>query len=70
MKREVDQIIFAWWRDQSEDCARSMAAFDKLPAEIREAVNNYPLNVLPETVLKAVRIWGKDEVLRFLRSGL
>jgi hypothetical protein len=61
------RCIFAWWKDQSEDCQASMAAFDKLSPELREAVNSYHLNVLPETVLRAVRIWGEKRILAFLR---
>lgn len=68
MAKEIDQIIFAWWKDQSENYKTSMRAFDKLPQEIRTAVNDYPLNVLPETVLKAVRVWGEQAVLEFLRN--
>lgn len=60
------RCILAWWKDQSDDYRSSMAAFDKLSPELREAVNNYPLNVLPETVLRAVRIWGEARILAFL----
>jgi len=67
---DIANCIYALWADQSADTQASMAAFDKLPPEIREAVNNYPLNVLPETVVRAVRIWGAEAVLDFLRRPL
>lgn len=63
------RCILAWWKDQSDDYAASMAAFDRLSPELRAAVNNYPLNVLPETVLRAVRIWGEARILAFLKDS-
>ena len=62
------KVIMAWWADQSQDYRKSMAAFDRLSPELRQAVNDYRLNVLPTTVLRAVRIWGEPRILDFLRS--
>ncbi len=71
IEREPGDTIFAWWCDQplgDHGIKREMRAFDRLPSQLRDAVNDCPLNVLPSTVQRSIKLWGYQPTFDTIRA--